>query len=418
MKIIIAGYGIEGRSNYQYVCRHFPDAEVIIADVRPVPDAPEGVRVRTGERVFTEQCGDADMVMRTASLSPQTIVTNGKIWSATNEFFARCPAPIIGVTGTKGKGTTCSFITEILRAAGKTVHLVGNIGVPALDVLERVRPDDVVVYELSSFQLWDLEKSPHIAVVLMIEPDHLDVHTDMADYVSAKANIAAHQSADDVVVYCQKNVASCGIAEMSAGQKVAFPQPLTMVMQQAITLPGAHNQDNASAAVLAARAVLPELDEATICRGLAAFSGLPHRLKLVAERGGVRWYDDSISTTPGSAIAALRSFAEPKVLILGGHDKGAQYDELAAEVAASDMRAVLLVGQNAEKLQRALVAAGVSAPVRVLGTVGMGEVVAAAAAVARPGDVVLLSPAAASFGQYKNYSDRGEQFVQAVQSSA
>lgn len=416
MRIIIAGYGVEGRSNYQYIRRHFPDAEVIIADARPVLDAPDGVAVRTGERVFAEQCGDADMVMRTASLSPRTIVTNGKIWSATNEFFAHCPAPIIGVTGTKGKGTTSSFITEILRAAGKTVHLVGNIGVPALDVLERVQPDDVVVYELSSFQLWDLEKSPHIAVVLMIEPDHLDAHADMADYVSAKANIAAHQSADDVVIYHRENAVSCRIAEASAGQKVAFPQPLTIAMRQAITLPGAHNQDNASAAVLAARAVLPEIDEATICRGLAAFSGLPHRLKFAAERGGVRWYDDSISTTPGSAIAALRSFAEPKVLILGGHDKGAQYDELASEVAASTVRAVLLIGQNAEKLQRALTAAGVRAPVQVLSMAGMDEVVAAAAAAARPGDVVLLSPAAASFGQYKNYSDRGKQFVQVVQS--
>lgn len=416
MKIIIAGYGAEGRSNDAYFQRTYPQAELIITDMQPVADAPDGATVLTGQEVFA-QLPEADMVVRTAGLAPRLIQTNGTVWSATNEFFARCPAPIIGVTGTKGKGTTASFVASILRAAGQTVHLIGNIGVPALDVLERVRPTDVVVYELSSFQLWDLERSPHVAVVLMIEPDHLDVHQDMADYVAAKANITAHQTARDVVVYAKHNQYSRAIADGSSGQKIAVPRPLTDQEQQALKLPGAHNRENASAAIAAVRAFLPAITEEAICQGLAAFTGLPHRLKYVAEVDGVRLYDDSISTTPGSAIAAMRSFSQPKVLILGGHDKGADYTQLAQEIARSpSLRAVLLSGANAQRIAAALRDAGVDmTKVYRPGTLTMPEVVAQAMDLAHPGDVVILSPAAASFDQYASYTDRGQQFVAAVQ---
>lgn len=416
MKIIIAGYGAEGRSNYAYFRRVYPQAELTIADMRPVVDAPDGATVLTGQNVFA-QLPEADMVVRTAGLAPRLIQTDGTVWSATNEFFARCPAPIIGVTGTKGKGTTCSFITEMLRAAGQTAHLVGNIGVPALDVLEQVQPNDVVVYELSSFQLWDAERSPHIAVVLMIEPDHLDVHQDMAEYVAAKANITVHQTANDTVVYAEHNSYSRAVAEASLGQTIAFPRPLTDRQQQALKLPGAHNRENASAAIAAVRAFLPDITEEAICQGLAAFTGLPHRLKYVAEVGGVRLYDDSISTTPGSAIAAMRSFTEPKVLILGGHDKGADYTQLAQETARSpSLRAVLLSGANAQRIAAALRDAGVDMTKvqHQPGTLTMPEVVTQAMDLAHPGDVVILSPAAASFDQYASYTDRGEQFVAAV----
>lgn len=453
MKIAIAGYGVEGHSNLRYFRSRFPEATFFIADERPVNDAPEDVTVLTSERVFAQQLKEMDMVVRTAGLPPREIVTNGKVWSATNEFFARCPAPIIGVTGTKGKGTTCSLIASILRAAGRTVHLVGNIGVPALDVLGDIRSEDVVVYELSSFQLWDLERSPQIAVVLMIEPDHLDVHADFEEYITAKGNIRRHQHIWDTCLYHPTNHHSeavaatpftglldtegaascdmCGDSALRFASRYGIPDDGEVYVKDAtfykgdhaicgvdtLHIAGQHNVENACAAISAVYALDEPVNDEAVAQGLSAFTGLPHRLKFVAEKDGVRFYDDSISTTPGSAIAALRAFNQPKVMILGGSDKGADYSTLAQEFVNSDsLRSVLLVGSNAERIATVLRQAGLSdALMMQKGRISMTEVVQAATDLARPGDVVVLSPAAASFDQYKNYSDRGEQFVAAVE---
>lgn len=296
------------------------------------------------------------------------------------------------------------------------MHLVGNIAVPALEVLPHIKSTDIVVYELSSFQLWDIEKSPTVAVVLMIEPDHLDKHDSLNDYVAAKARIVRYQSEADSVIYNQNNHYSSAIAQRSVAKKVPYPVPLTESQLAALRLPGQHNQQNASAAILAVKALLPEVSEQAIDQGLAGFTGLPHRLKFVDEKNGVRFYDDSISTTPGSAIAALKAFDAPKVLILGGHDKGADYGELVATVAQSTtVRAVVTVGENAENIAHLLHQAGLdSAKIIHPEERSMIATVKAAYAQAISGDVVVLSPAAASFDQYKNYADRGDQFVKAI----
>jgi UDP-N-acetylmuramoylalanine--D-glutamate ligase len=226
MKIAIAGYGTEGAVSYEYW--NTPENQVVIIDERPV-DAPIDASVITGEGVFSRLEG-YDIVIRSPGVSPRKIITDGVVWSATNEFFARCAEreiPIIGVTGTKGKGTTSSLITSILRTAGKTVHLVGNIGTPALDILSEIQSDDIVVYELSSFQLWDLQRSPQVAVVLMIEPDHLEVHSDFTEYAQAKANIARNQTTIDRVVYNVDNEWSKQIAEASPGQLLSYPSDHT-----------------------------------------------------------------------------------------------------------------------------------------------------------------------------------------------
>lgn len=444
MKIIIAGYGVEGISNLIYFRQKFPDAEFVVADERPadkLPAIPDVVKLISGKNVFSEQLGDADLVVRTASLPPRNIKTNGKIWSATNEFFDKCPAPIIGVTGTKGKGTTCSLIASILQQAGQTVHLVGNIGVPALDVLPKIKKTDIVVYELSSFQLWDLEKSPHIAVVLMIEPDHLNVHADFTDYLNAKKNIRRHQQLGDVCLYHPTNKYSQEVATtpldtgdnhgdtLDFAQRYAIADDDQVYVQDGyfcvqdrricntshLRLPGAHNLENACAAMSAVTELPITVTDEQYAAGLESFTGLPHRLKFVAEKNGVKYYDDSISTTPGSAIAALKAFTEPKILILGGSDKGADYTELAQEITRQQMQAVIVNGANASEIIEILHKNKVSCQVVQLEMASMLAVVETAASQAQPGDVVILSPAAASFDMFKSYNDRGEQFVAAVE---
>ena len=423
MKVAIAWYGAEGQSSYRYYTMRGDDVTIVTPKVATEYPIPEGAKIITGEDAF-DRLDDFDLVVRSANIRPDRLKTNGKVWSATNEFFAMCPAPIIGVTGTKGKGTTCSFITSILREAGKTTHLVGNIGVAPLDVLSQVAADDVVVFELSSFQLWDIEKSPHIAVVLMIEPDHLDVHATMQEYITAKAGIVRYQTTDDVVICHPLNKEANGIADQSRGRKYHYADSgldeiyirdnnfyrndQRICGTNAVKLKGDFNLENACGAISAALQYTE--DYQAVERGLMKFTGLPHRLKFVREVAGVKWYDDSIATTAGSAIAAMKSFQEPKVIILGGSDKGTAYDEVVT-TAKYTRTQVIAIGQTGEHIAQLCQQAGVVVR-RVAG--GMNEVVAAASESAGDGSVVILSPASASFDQYNNYADRGNQFVEAV----
>jgi UDP-N-acetylmuramoylalanine--D-glutamate ligase len=422
MKIAIAGYGLEGKSNYDYFKSR---GEVTIVDEREmVSDLPEGVPTLLGEGAFARLDG-FDLVVRTAGLSPHKIQTGGKVWSATNEFFEKCPAPIIGVTGSKGKGTTSSLIASILTEAGKTVHLVGNIGLPALNELANISEEDIVVYELSSFQLWDAERSPQVAVVLHIEPDHLDVHENFDEYVSAKANIARYQGINDRVVYNASNESATAMADLSVGQRLPYQTSRTAHVSDGqfyygeqllcsvdeLQLPGVHNQDNACAAITA---IWPWVQDGLIIgEGLRAFGGLEHRLKFVAEKQGVSYYDDSIATTPGSAIAAMRAFDGPKVIILGGSSKGADFEEVAAVASRSNVKQAILIGDESDRIEQALAGAGVTS-VNEGSEITMTAVVQLAASVADAGDTVILSPACASFGMFRDYKDRGDQFIAAV----
>jgi len=437
MKIAIAGYGIEGESNYRYW--NTPDNQVVIVDERqPAHPVPVDASLIVGEDAFAKLEG-YDVVVRTAGLAPRKIKTDGKIWSATNEFFAKCQAPIIGVTGTKGKGTTCSLIASILRAAGKNVHLVGNIGVPALDILSDINANDIIVYELSSFQLWDIEKSPQTAVMLPIEPDHLDVHADFEDYVTAKANITNFQKAPDVVIWnaddeltseiCQNSVAiwTPYLSEFGAYIKDDWFwfRSEKICSTNEMRIPGKHNIENACAAITAAWYHVPGKSEqqnvtdefaAAVISGLNSFTGLPHRLKFVRTVNEVAYYDDSISTTPGSAIAAIHAFESPKVLILGGSEKGADYTQLINEIINSpSIRAIIAVGKTGGQIAELLNAKQAGVVVNRIDSTSMTDFVQAAAGVAQPGDVVVLSPASASFDMFKSYSDRGDQFIGAVE---
>jgi len=438
MKIAIAGYGLEGKQNYKYFNK--PGNDLTIVDEREDIDIPSDAKYITGDGAYDDM-SQFDMVIRTAGLSPLKIKKAKLVWSATNEFFAKCKAPIIGVTGTKGKGTTSSFITSILRAAGKKVHLVGNIGVPALSVLPDIRPEDFVVYEMSSFQLWDIKYSPHIAVVLMIEPDHLDVHTDFEDYLKAKSNIRRWQNLNDICIYHPSNPFSQKIASVTLAtiDQITKGDYLNNVHRYGIKddglvyikddffytndrkicpiscvkLPGKHNLENACAAMSAVLELKLDISDNQFAEGLRSFTGLSHRLKYVSEINDVKFYDDSISTTPGSAIAAIKSFTSPKVLILGGSYKGGDFTDLVKEIKKSNIRQIILMGDEANRIEQFLKDAGIVKYVN-LERCSMFEIVSKAASAASPGDVVILSPACASFGMFKNYQDRGKKFINAV----
>ena len=426
-KVAIIGYGVEGQSAYRYFAAQGADITVFHKE-RPA-DLPQDVKV-VQEAQARELTG-YDVVVRSPAVRPDSLYTDGRITTVVKEFFSVFgPTRIIGVTGSKGKGTTASLIYEILKAAGKRVHLAGNIGVPALDLLPDLKDGDYVVLELSSFQLWDLEVSPHIAVLLMMEPEHLDVHASVEEYIEAKSHIAAYQKPEDLLIYLPTNPLTLQAAAKATGQKMPYMQApgahveddFIIIEEQKIIktselgLVGRHNIDNACAAVTAAWQVTQDIP--AMREGLINFRGLPHRLQFVKEVDGVSYYDDSIATTPGSAIAALRDFERPKVIILGGSDKGATFAGLAEEIAAQGdgVRGIVLIGQMAQKILAALHAAGVS-DLKIFwfqNKPTMDEIVAKAREHVQPGDAVIMSPACASFDMFKDYKDRGDQFKEAV----
>lgn len=435
MRIAIAGFGLEGKSNLAYFSKRFPEAEITIFDERESLDEPLGnVKKVLGKDAFSK-VKDFDLVVRTAGLPLQKISQTKNITSSTKEFFNRCPAPIIGVTGSKGKGTTCGFIASILRQyfasnSERKLHLVGNIGTPALEVLPSISRQDFVVYELSSFQLWDLNKSPQIAVMTLIEPDHLDVHASFAEYVNAKLNIFRYQTPTDEAVFNDqdetvKKLVQPIIAETRAEVKPFMNNKFIHIQQGyfyhgeqricptgVVKLLGQHNLQNAAAAISAVWDII-DSDKVAIEKGLASFTGLPHRLQFVGEVQGVKYYDDSIATTPGSVIAAMKSFSQPKILIVGGHDKGGDYHELGKLAENHAVKLVLAIGSNGKKVKQQIEQSS-AVKVELLTAKQMSEIVSKASEFACSGDVVILSPAAASFDMFESYSDRGEQFTNAV----
>lgn len=426
-KVAIAGYGAEGEANYRYWTGLGADITIFDEANQPSRPLPEGARTRLGTGVLGDMNG-FDLVIRTAGLNPNHITTDGKIWSATNEFFSRCPAPIIGVTGTKGKGTTCTLIAEILKAAGKTVHLVGNIGTPALEVLPAIKAENIVVFELSSFQLWDIERSPETAVVLMIEQDHLNVHKDMAEYVAAKAHIGTFQTPQDLLVYHPTNERSAQVARVSAAEKKRYmtPEGAQAVSDHIeiegniicdiseVGLIGAHNIENICAAVTAAWRYTQDL--VAIKQAVTTFKGLPHRLEFVREVGGAKYFDDSYSANPAATVAALSVFVEPIVALVGGFDRKADFTKLVdAIVASKNLKKLVLMGETAHKISQLLEERGFTNMSVQSGT-NFADIVTATQAYAEPGDIVLLSPGCPSFDMFKNFEERGNEFKAIVRS--
>jgi UDP-N-acetylmuramoylalanine--D-glutamate ligase len=404
------------------------------------------------KKVFSDQylsdLKSFDVIFRSPGLSffnpkIQEAKNSGvKITSQIKLFFDLCPAKIIGVTGTKGKGTTASLISEILKksyqlnfksqAPNPKVYLAGNIGYPALDLLEKIKSNDIVILELSSFQLMDLEKSPHIAVVTNLTIDHLDYHENEEEYKLAKFNVIAHQSRSDLAIlnsdstfspeqlknldtnikYFGKNKESdrC-IVENNEVILNPKGEKISICNLSDISLLGQHNLENIAAATLVAKEL--KVDNQTIVETVKKFKGLPHRLEFVRDLRGVKFINDSFATNPDPTMAAIDSFSEDKILILGGSSKGASFNDLAKKIINTNIKAVVIVGEEGKKIEQVLKSAGFSGQF-VEGGADMDSIVKNAQSVAKSGDVIILSPACASFGLFKNYKDRGNKFRASV----
>jgi UDP-N-acetylmuramoylalanine--D-glutamate ligase len=422
MKVAIVGFGIEGAAALRYWQGRGDDVTVLDGDThKPVP---AGVKCVLGPG-YLKGLDEYELVVRSPGVKPWLLNTVAAVTSGMRVFFEHCPAPIIGITGTKGKGTTATLVAKILEAGGQRVWLGGNIGVPVLDLLPKVEAEDMVVVEMSSFQLIDMEQSPGIAVCLLIVPEHQDWHQDMDEYVGAKGNIFAQQRAGDLAVYDARNEFAVKLARLSAGRQVPYLKApgaeveggkiiiggVEICEVSEVGLLGPHNLENVCAAITATWDLVGA-DPAPVRQVVKSFRGLPHRLELVREVDGVRYINDSFAANPVAAIAALRSFDEPKVLILGGLDRGLDMSALAAAVAGSKVRQVVLVGESAQRIGECLQQAGFEDCNIVRGE--MDLIVDKARSAARPGDVVLLSPGCPSFDSFKNFEDRGEQFKAAV----
>jgi UDP-N-acetylmuramoylalanine--D-glutamate ligase len=415
-----------------------------------------GVKFRLGPGYLDKMHG-FNCVYRSPGLplfEPQLIKAahqNVKVSSAMRLFIDLCPGPIIGVTGTKGKGTTATLIHRILEFSQlkkkARAYLGGNIGIAPFQFLPDLTPEDLVVLELSSFQLEDFDRSVQIAVITNITEDHLapadplnpNYHRSRADYVKAKTNIFRYQNPDDATILNEDDRTCRELAPVAPGKLLRYggsvqpagawfvkrtnggytiwwnpdsKQPEPLIESETIQLRGEHNLLNICAAALACH--VAGADTRSIREGIAGYTGLEHRLEYVATVNGIQFFDDSFATAPDPTIVALRAFTEPVTLIAGGADKGASFNCLGAEIIKNSVKTVVLIGLMGPKIRAAIEQAaanlGKPAPVMIEGGNNMAEIVTNAIQYSAPGDVVLLSTACASFDMFKNYKERGDLF--------
>ena len=375
----------------------------------------------------------ADLVFRTPGMHPENpalvkLRENGaEVTSEMEIFFECCPCTILAVTGSDGKTTTTTLISEMLKAAGKKVWLGGNIGTPLLPRCREMEPGDFAVVELSSFQLMDMKCSPHIAVITNLAPNHLDVHKDMAEYIWAKENIFRFQNAGDVLILNADNEITAGFAGNGTtkffsrrGQtngawsdnEWVWRNGQKVLKKSEILLPGEHMVEDYMAAILAVEGLV---DDEVIRQVARSFGGVEHRIELVRVKDGVRFYNDSIASSPTRTIAGLRSFPEKVLLIAGGYDKHIPYDVLGPEICAH-VKKLFVNGATAQLIREAVERAAQYQPgcPEIVDCGDFETAVREAAAAAQAGDVVLMSPASAAFDQFKNFMVRGNYFKKLI----
>ena len=399
----------------------------------------QGIALRLGEN-YLENI-DADIVLRTPGMyfhQPvlDTLRRDGVVVTSEMElFFDLCPCTSIGITGSDGKTTTTTLIAEILKEGGRRAHIGGNIGRPLMPILRDIRDNDFAVAELSSFQLISMRESPGIAVVTNISPNHLDVHGNMQEYIDAKRNIVLHQNAFSRTVLGVDNELAASFAADVRGRLFEFSvrRPVRtgaflgedgflyasvngkrskIIHKNELRLPGMHNIQNYLAAVCA---VWGAVDVEAIRNVAMEFGGVEHRIEFVREKDGVRWYNDSIATTPTRTIAGLDSFGQKLIVIAGGYDKKVPFDPMVPKVVEK-VKTLVLIGATADKIETAVRAdSGFSAwGMTIIRAGSLEEAVEQAAAAAHSGDIVSLSPACASFDMFPNYETRGRRFKELV----
>ena len=423
-KIAIVGYGVDGKSTAEYFAAK--GATVTVVDQNVNTDAGEHTAILGDEYLDKLLDVDYDLIIRSSGFPVKILKDSGVgEWSTSyNYFMQQCASSnIIGVTGTKGKGTTATLVSKFLETTGHTVWLLGNIGTPFLSALDSISPEDYVVLELSSFQLMDAIVSPRISVVLNIEEDHQNWHSSMEEYVAAKANITRFQTDTDLLIYDKSNQLSSSIAGSSPAQKIALPDEnlasftqdhitfnqQNLIARQELKIFGDHMAKNICMAIVAATnlAAIPVDQLQTV---LKDYRGLPHRLQFVREVSGVQYFDDSYATMPGATVAALHAFQTPRILILGGVDKKVDNRDLVKEVVET-AKYTVLIGENAQQLVDLFNTFTYNSYHRAS---DLQEAVRVASLKAVVGDTVLFSPGTSSFDMFKNASDRGEQFADIV----
>ena len=435
-KIAVLGLGVSNRPLVRLLlefgctvtgCDRTP-REKLDAEVLELEKA--GCKLSLGDGYLDEL--KADVVFRTPGMHPGNpalvaLRENGaEVTSEMEVFFKVCPCTKIAVTGSDGKTTTTTLISEMLKAEGKTVWLGGNIGTPLLPLCRQMKNDDFAVVELSSFQLMDMTHSPHIAVITNLAPNHLDVHKDMEEYVEAKKNIYRFQNSEDVLIVNADNditaplagpgttkqfarVGKAGIC-LDGDMIVNNGTPVLDVRQ--IAIPGVHNIENYMAAILAVEGLV---SDETIRRVAQTFGGVEHRIELVRVKDGVRYYNDSIASSPSRTIAGLNSFSEKVLLIAGGYDKQIPFAVMGPYVCRS-VKTLYLNGATAESIRKAVEACpdyAEGAP-KIVMCADFTDAVKKAAADAISGDIVLMSPACAAFDQFKNFMERGNYFKKLI----
>ena len=398
----------------------------------------QGCHLHLGEGYLEEL--DQDVIFRTPGMRPdlpqleQAVQGGSRLTSEMEAFFDVCPCPIIAVTGSDGKTTTSSIIAEMLRSAGRRVYLGGNIGHPLLAEAGGMQESDLVVLELSSFQLLTMTASPHIADMANLAPNHLDVHKDFAEYITAKENIFTHQSSQDIAVFNQDNSITREQSGRAKGAVRLFSRKgeveegvflrgdailcrkdgaeREIMKTSDIRLPGVHNVENYMAASAAVEGLVSDDVIRTVAR---TFNGVEHRIELVRTLRGVRYYNDSIATSPDRTIAGLNSFDQTVILIAGGKDKGISYESIGP-VINKHVKLLLLCGATAGVIREAVERAENYDGLEILDVADYHEALSIAQSRAGEGDVVLLSPASTAFDRFANFMERGKVYKEIVNS--